>query len=1821
MKKFKKMLNIGDKKEDNPKTPDAPLEAAAEVHVASLPDSGTQKEPLASEEMGIGETRNDTQVPAGASDLPAEEPVLTLKKTPAESTCVAPQASDGQKPGTEGVKPGQEDADKDTDAKPSVPSPRDDIVVPKLAIGNNDATPLVRVMDEHSATSEDVVQSAESLLSSEQEGVAPGGAAYQVEAEARSHEATEESLRDSPRGDTESEDSQSLVDRKSLASSSSAKLKGRRRKRQGNALPTLQDPSDKPGLLREIPQTAAGDVAADHIPASGDALPEDGNPNSANSPKARISSVSIRKNATNDVLIGEGSHAEDNGSKETVGISKDTGKRADHYVDPESALGSVAPEVVEGSEATFANRQMEKQKQELEADQERAGREQALQAQRSRVSRIHRRNRIQRENSIAADMSIDGRQILHRDGAPDNLVIHNGGVLRKRVLNGNDAVLRIQSAYRGRKVRKLERRQNISAVEIQRVYRGKKTRESVREASSRIKEVEEQEKERRARLQRIKMQERELLILRQLPAEEYLDYDRVRQTSSARLLQRTWRRVARGGKNTKGVSGTAEIQGVKTATASDAKIKREKESSQGNFVAKVTQRMQQDAELLRESGHRAKLRSDIAMQIDMDSIGLSELMERVKASASERQREEAIKERKDQPCKADGVRKKYQELYERRQMAAVMIESFQESAEQRARDQYDRLYTLGHTKLLLQELSSPHLPSLDQAKEMILNRRNNPVLEHKQDWVADLADFNIDALRVAARDHFDTCNTLTGAAKKKWSVVTSPHDVMEPPVDLLRLRETLDSRHRRVVDIGDLKQQRDKEKMESLYWVAFAAQRSQFDPATGVRVSRPSTGLSKLRRVDGALAPASKVLSKSGGIPINTAINPTSFEDLDVDEVNDWDEGKTPHELMGEVDSTSFLKELSVQVMQAQHHQRSAAVGLNKPILDDEESHFTAHMPAEIRKRDALAKRYIAEAASYRRMHRDQRKSLGMAKDEITRRDKAASRIQAISRGKRDRSKVKAIKAEQRVVMALQLLMAELGNPELKGKGKEIVGNLNVNISNADLRHQLQSIAAVRSTNPAQKSSVTQTQFGTLSHSHKPAVSISYSSPGASAVGLSHPAQRDVLNSILTQEDTSNHGNGRMTAQTNKGTPFSNNGNREAVLKPRHFSQQPPPREHDRAADTAFGVGPSSDDLFISTPTERGENASDGLFYQSPDSYGIGDDHFHDESADHIDRLQGQSADTSNRKIGAHFVSSTSLSGSESQPLTLSPGHTLRSHPGHSIVNLPGEDRLSPQSPLAVSPRGGKKQARDRFLKSGSTPGKNDILSEHHGLSTSDLHSDDLILSNSYSSPMKFLHRDDISNEHLLPRSSSKYVAETLGSSLDADEKKSLLRLKIPRVSKGVFGAMKRAADVVLNGGSPDIEAIVDDGMSFPINEFEKSVGLRILQDLVLVCGVLPLIEWLETYSTLSTIGPASITGTNIPRDTRDTLRYCYIPIDFACSLFAELGADLGIVSLRESPNGRMPQPNLSVREGQTQLVHMCVLLRLMAAGGEGDQGLPVADLRALLEDEWLSSTEPPETGRRTTAALAEIRSLLIGETARRGSPVCAATVFDECLNQWLLTLAHPSPDDAADIMMRPEDVVTIFECLIRNRRRARKLNGPHAALRPGDLVQYTYQLSKADAAALIQLCLWEGLASGSGSIPGSSSKSEVGLVDCVVSSQRLRAWICAHPIDSRSLQKKTQALMRAVPSSITALISESVVIAGSSPAHAGGARRHVTVSNFVRAVDRATNLPLTRAEAVSLGKLLLKPAHSSQDDTQSAVDDCFVDLSLLENIRTGNFL
>ena len=81
----------------------------------------------------------------------------------------------------------------------------------------------------------------------------------------------------------------------------------------------------------------------------------------------------------------------------------------------------------------------------------------------------------------------------------------------------------------------------------------------------------------------------------------------------------------------------------------------------------------------------------------------------------------------------------------------------------------------------MDELSKPKLPSLEEARSLILNRRNGTCtcvlksfaslvsLEYfgtgapeNMKWAADLACFDANAAMGAANSHYDACNMLTG---------------------------------------------------------------------------------------------------------------------------------------------------------------------------------------------------------------------------------------------------------------------------------------------------------------------------------------------------------------------------------------------------------------------------------------------------------------------------------------------------------------------------------------------------------------------------------------------------------------------------------------------------------------------------------------------------------------------------------------------------------------------------------------------------------------------------------------------------------------------------------------------------------------------------------------------------------------------------------------------------------------------------------------------------------------------------------------------------
>ena len=123
------------------------------------------------------------------------------------------------------------------------------------------------------------------------------------------------------------------------------------------------------------------------------------------------------------------------------------------------------------------------------------------------------------------------------------------------------------------------------------------------------------------------------------------------------------------------------------------------------------------------------------------------------------------------------------------------------------------------------------------------------------------------------------------------------------------------------------------------------------------------------------------------------------------------------------------------------------------------------------------------------------------------------------------------------MVVALQLLMAELGNPELKGKGKEIVNNLNVNISNPNLKQQLQEVA----NSHVVPSSANPLKFGGIVNATQSEVPQNFANRSISASTGSKPHQNRSVRPtpFAINPDDSDGLHSRMVTTSSVGTPFA----------------------------------------------------------------------------------------------------------------------------------------------------------------------------------------------------------------------------------------------------------------------------------------------------------------------------------------------------------------------------------------------------------------------------------------------------------------------------------------------------------------------------------------------------------------------------------------------------------------------------------------------------------------------------------------------------------
>ena len=284
---------------------------------------------------------------------------------------------------------------------------------------------------------------------------------------------------------------------------------------------------------------------------------------------------------------------------------------------------------------------------------------------------------------------------------------------------------------------------------------------SLRAASRRMKS---EDKDRRARLRRIQEKEKELILLRALPAQDYFRLGQIRSETAVKTIQRSWRRRSPTGGSAVSSSGAAK------AHASDPMAK---------------ERLALE-ELLMSAAKSAALHKpeDKAFKVEVDALGLAQLQRRIQDAARRRVKEGKddrgnIFQRQGLPfgqdaddlggsidlgrtaSKAKRGREKVemQRLMELQQTAAVWLGEYGDSRYQLMAEQAQRLKSLGHCKSLVQQLSQ--LPSLDEAKAMLKSQAKDPHgPADVKAWLADEA-LSRPAIEYSVAAHLRTLHAVT----------------------------------------------------------------------------------------------------------------------------------------------------------------------------------------------------------------------------------------------------------------------------------------------------------------------------------------------------------------------------------------------------------------------------------------------------------------------------------------------------------------------------------------------------------------------------------------------------------------------------------------------------------------------------------------------------------------------------------------------------------------------------------------------------------------------------------------------------------------------------------------------------------------------------------------------------------------------------------------------------------------------------------------------------------------------------------------------------
>ena len=572
----------------------------------------------------------------------------------------------------------------------------------------------------------------------------------------------------------------------------------------------------------------------------------------------------------------------------------------------------------------------------------------------------------------------------------------------------------------------------MAATEIQRMIRGRLQRQSYHKFYGRLSRRLAQEKERSSRLRRIRAQEKELAILRHLPIQDFLNFDKLRKGGSAKIIQRCWRknrltalrssrRAALGMKHTGGDLGVKEKAALRQredCAAEERAILRLQ-----NILAKG----QQEQAATPVAGRVDDLMLDYSHggRGGPDAMRLLELLDRVKESArlkqADRESYSSVAAARTtstsmtpSPSPAteskSNPRKKYSDYFQSRQQVAVIVEDYRIDKENWQSNQQSRVSAMNRCRRLLQDCSHPW--TLEEARKEIAastllhearsEKETETASECKQGrreggkWeispfvsamFRDLPPVTSAGYAQSVRRYRKTMQAHR--QDSKWGLVNAAHiGLLNPgqngPIDLRDLDYTLSD-----VDyvnqqshINDKKRKKKKKKFlndeeESIAWITYASQETPLFNARS-KQQHPSEDVQEIPKE-------------------SNLVNKIDYNEMLLSATE-----RKANALLGDVNGGDLLKKCSQASLLPREKRRASL------------QHETERV---VEKRNRLAEIFCMQSLAFQRKVMYDGTQAGSSKFlsyEEMRNDKA-TKIQALFRGQKGREYSRHLHAEGRV--------------------------------------------------------------------------------------------------------------------------------------------------------------------------------------------------------------------------------------------------------------------------------------------------------------------------------------------------------------------------------------------------------------------------------------------------------------------------------------------------------------------------------------------------------------------------------------------------------------------------------------------------------------------------------------------------------------------------------------------------------------------------------------------------------------------------------------